>query len=92
MNQALKQYLLLIGGFVGFAAAFAVGLYVGNDVGVVLLHASMSCIVSGMLFKWMAGLILESLWTRRQALKKAALAAINAGVPVKGNAAKGGAQ
>ena len=68
----MKQSLLLLGGFVGFAICFATGLAAGSDIGQVLFNASIGCMVGGIMFKWISVLLVESLQMQR---RKASLAA-----------------
>ncbi len=80
MGDALKQHLLLLGGFAGFALVFATGIAVGKEIETVLFESAIGCVVGGVLFKWISGLIVDS-WTISRRRAAEALAAPTAPMP-----------
>ena len=62
----MKQSLLLLGGFIGFAVCFAAGIAAGRDVGNILLSAAVGCMAGGLMFKWISILLMESIAIQRR--------------------------
>ncbi len=74
----LKQNLLLLGGLFGFLCCFATGLVVGLDVVQVLLNSAIGCVVVGLMFKWVAVLLIEYATLQRKKAMAAAAAVAEA--------------
>lgn len=80
----MKHYLLLVGGFTGFALAFATGIVVGNDIGQVLFNASIGCMIGAFLFRWISDLYIECIVQQRRRSAANAAAEAAAAAPAKG--------
>lgn len=72
MGESLKQTLIILGGFLGFAACFVTGMLAGLDIGQTLFNASLGCLITAMLFNILAWLMLDCVKTQRVRLRKAA--------------------
>lgn len=69
----LKQYLLLLGGFLGFCCVFVTGIVAGNDIVQTLFNASIGCIVGGMMLKWLGIIIIDCYVSQKRMEAQAAI-------------------
>ena len=72
------KYLLLIGGFLGFALVFLGGWIVGRDPLSSVIQASFGCLAGAVLFRWLGHTYARSVHTvllEREAASKARAAA-----------------
>jgi len=74
-STALKQYLLLLGGFLGFCCVFVTGIVAGNDIVQTLFNASVGCIVGGMMLKWLGIIIIDCYISQKRTEARAAMEA-----------------
>ena len=84
MGNGLKHYLLLWGGLIGFTLTFATGLVAGNDIVTILFNASLGCVGGGLLFKWLASMMVEYSLVQKRKAEALAIATAEAGSAPKG--------
>ncbi|TVR49988.1 MAG: hypothetical protein EA425_11000 [Puniceicoccaceae bacterium] len=59
------KFIILLGGFSGFALSFLAGLAAGNDPLKVLIQACLACLAGALLFRWFGQLCVRHLRAAR---------------------------
>jgi hypothetical protein len=75
------KFFTALGGFLGFALAFGLGLAGGRHSAMLLLQASLACIVGALLFRWWHRMLLQGVQAAQAERRAAAAAAKKAEAP-----------
>lgn len=79
------KFFTAIGGFLGFALVMGVGLAAGRQSAMLLLEASVACVIGATLFRWLHRMLLQgvkaTIAEREQALAAAKRAEAAAAAP-----------
>lgn len=82
------KFFTALGGFLGFAVVLGIGFTTGRHSVMLLLQASIACVVGAMLFRWWHRMLLEGVKTSLEDRRVAAVAAkrAEAAKPVRASA------
>jgi cell division protein FtsL len=72
------KFFTALGGFLGFALVMAIGLAIGRRSAMLLLEASLACVIGSMLFRWWHRMLIQGVQASLQEKRLAAQALKNA--------------
>lgn len=81
------KFFTALGGFIGFAFVIGIGLFTGRHSAMLLLQASVACMVGALLFRWWHRLLLQGVQSSLQEKRVAAAAARRAEAATASNRA-----
>lgn len=68
------KFFTALGGFLGFALVMAIGLAMGRRSAMLLLEASLACVIGGVLFRWWHRMLLHGVQAAQRERREAAQA------------------
>lgn len=69
------KFLLVLGGISGFILAFIGGLFIGNDITIVLRNASIGCVIGALLMKGFSQVLISQFSQAARLKQQSSLAA-----------------